>query len=97
VDWDLHGYRASYICFATLYLIIALGVFIAMNLYRRRENVKKYGGDSRGIKIIFRWISSSSPSGKEDYSLLEYYCVSYGNERKRVSGPISGSKLKRIG
>jgi hypothetical protein len=42
-----------------------------MNLYRRRKILKKYGCDSRGIKIIFGWISSSSPSGKEEYSALK--------------------------
>jgi hypothetical protein len=96
VDWDIHGYRAGYSCFVTFYLIIALGVFIAMNLYRRRKIVKKYGCDSRGIKIIFGWISSSSPSGKEEYSTLKDYCMSCDNEHKRVACPDCGSKMKGL-
>jgi hypothetical protein len=97
VDWDLHAYRAGYSWFDTFYLIIALGVFIAMNLYRRRKIVKKYGCDSRGIKIIFAWITSLFSSGKEEYSPLKDYCMSCGNVHKRVSRPISGTKMKRIG
>lgn len=77
--------------------ITALGVFIAMNIYRRRKIIKKYGGYSRGIKNIFGWISSSSPTGREEYSPVKYYCMSCGNENKRVACPNCGSKMKRIG
>jgi hypothetical protein len=68
------------------YLFTSFGVFMAMNLYRRRKIIEKYGGGhSRGIKIIFGGISSSSPCGKEEYSPLKYYSMNCGNEHKRVA------------
>jgi hypothetical protein len=77
-----------------------IGLFLLINMYRRKMLLKKLSlfDDShlKGIRGFFRSLFQS-PSSTYGKSPLKYYCMSCGNEHKEIAYPKCGSKMKRVG
>jgi len=68
-------------------LVVIIGVFILLNMYRRKTIMKRMGVGGPGI------FSSGTATGAGS---LKYYCMSCGTEHKEAACPKCGSKMKRV-
>ena len=71
-------------------LIVIIGVFILLNMYRRRTIMKRMGvGGDIGTGIFSLGTVTGAGS-------LKYYCMSCGTEHREAACPKCGSKMKRV-
>jgi hypothetical protein len=90
--------------------VVALFAFLVLSWYRRNQLFRKLhvspkrnsidnSTDFRSIEDFFRSISSSkvSPSIKNDYGPVKYYCMKCGIEHMEIACPKCGSKMKKVG
>jgi len=76
-----------------LNFIAMLGVFLGMNYFMRRRQMRMMG--MRGGDSFFGGgLGGSSMFGQQ---AVEYYCMSCGTKHNQRSCPNCGSNMKRIG
>lgn len=76
-------------------LIVIIAIIIPLSLYRRRQIMKRMGGQ-QGTGSFFGGIRGGGGGGMfGSKGGLSYYCISCGTKHNQAECPKCGSRMKR--